>query len=203
MSIWRQGCRPELASRSPNTPHHIVQRGHAEGAVLHDSDRTRLPGDTGRMPQTLSTEVYAYCLMSNHVHLVVDPGDDARALSALMKRLAGRHARRLNLRNSGAAHLGEPIQVQPDRTDRYLLTCGSRPSILIPVVQLPSTSRSSTLASGIDRRIRASRCAGYDPTGQALREPIWNSDVAREPRNCAAKIYARRSVHAKRSSRAS
>lgn len=40
--------------------------------------------------QALGCKVYAYCLMSNHVHLIVDPGSDPSALGLLMKRVSGR-----------------------------------------------------------------------------------------------------------------
>ena len=40
--------------------------------------------------------VYAYCLMTNHVHLIIDPGDDEANLAQLMKRVAGRQTRYVN-----------------------------------------------------------------------------------------------------------
>jgi putative transposase len=66
----------------------------------------------------------SYCLMTNHVHLIVDPGVDAGSLSLLMKRLAGRHTRRLNRleRRSGTAWGGR-FKCSPIDTDRYLLAC--------------------------------------------------------------------------------
>src|SRR5688572_27422034 len=36
---------------------------------------------------------FGYCLVTNHVHLVVDPGAEFGNLGLLMKRLAGRHRR--------------------------------------------------------------------------------------------------------------
>lgn len=41
-------------------------------------------------------KIYAYCLMTNHVHLVVDPGSKPESLSLLMKRVAGRQTRYVN-----------------------------------------------------------------------------------------------------------
>ncbi len=35
-------------------------------------------------------QVYAYCLMTNHVHLLLAPGEEIAAVGRLMKRLAGR-----------------------------------------------------------------------------------------------------------------
>jgi putative transposase len=36
------------------------------------------------------------CLMTNHIHIVADPGDDAMVLSTLMKRINGRQAAYVN-----------------------------------------------------------------------------------------------------------
>jgi len=62
--------------------------------------------------------------MTNHVHLIVDPGSEAANLSLLMKRLAGRHTRRINRleRRSGTAWNGR-FKCSPIETDRYLLAC--------------------------------------------------------------------------------
>ena len=109
-----------------NLPHHIVQRGHCRSDVfLCESDRTDYLATLAECRESLRIKVFAYCLMSNHVHLIIDPGDDATRISALMKRLAGRHARRLNLRNSWSGSLWESrFKCSPIDTDRYLLTCG-------------------------------------------------------------------------------
>ena len=44
----------------------------------------------------LGCKVYAYYLMTNHVHLIVNPGEDGENLARLMKRVAGRQTRYLN-----------------------------------------------------------------------------------------------------------
>ena len=41
-------------------------------------------------------KLYAYCLMTNHDHLVIDPGKDSAHLALLIKRLAGRYTRYIN-----------------------------------------------------------------------------------------------------------
>jgi REP-associated tyrosine transposase len=109
-----------------NIPHHIVQRGHCRKDVfLSDFDRIDYLATLAECREALQLKVFAYCLMSNHVHLIVDPGEDAKRISALMKRLAGRHARRLNLRNSWSGSIWESrFKCSPIETDRYLLSCG-------------------------------------------------------------------------------
>jgi len=43
--------------------------------------------------QAYGLEVFSYCLMTNHVHLVVQANDNLSAIPQLMKRLAGRQTR--------------------------------------------------------------------------------------------------------------
>ncbi len=108
-----------------NYPHHIVQRGHNRSAVFQSrSDRHAYLRTLADFRLALGLRIYGYCLMTNHVHLIVDPGDDARALSVLMKRLAGRHTRRLNRVNGGSGSAWEGrFKCSPIESDRYLLAC--------------------------------------------------------------------------------
>jgi len=107
-------------------PHHIVQRGHCHQDVfLSDFDRIDYLATLAECREALQLKLFAYCLMSNHVHLVVDPGENAMNLGLLMKRLAGRHSRRLNRRNSWSGSIWESrYKCSPIETERYLLTCG-------------------------------------------------------------------------------
>jgi putative transposase len=108
-----------------NYPHHIVQRGHRRNPVFFsDFDRNDYLGTLAECRAALQLKIYAYCLMTNHVHLIVDPGDQAANISALMKCVAGRHSRRLNSRNSWSGSLWESrFKCSPIDSDRYLLAC--------------------------------------------------------------------------------
>ncbi|HZF14955.1 MAG TPA: transposase [Steroidobacteraceae bacterium] len=108
-----------------NYPHHIVQRGHSRHAVFNcRSDFRAYLRTLAEFRQALGLKVHGYCLMTNHVHLIVDPGEDARALSVLMKRLAGRHTRRLNRVNGGSGSAWEGrFKCSPIESDSYLLAC--------------------------------------------------------------------------------
>ena len=59
---------------APHMPHHVVQRGHNRNAVFVDDGDYAYYLDTLRnwAPQ-LQVKVYAWCLMTNHVHLLLDP----------------------------------------------------------------------------------------------------------------------------------
>lgn len=109
-----------------NYPHHVVQRGHRQQAVFFsDFDRADYLQTLVECRESMGIRIYAYCLMDNHVHLIIDPGTDASSISATMKRLAGRHARRMNRRNCWRGSLWESrFKCSPIDTDRYLLICG-------------------------------------------------------------------------------
>jgi putative transposase len=110
---------------APNLPHHLCQRGHNRRAVFFNARDYQSFLDTlAEFRAELSIKVYGYCLMTNHVHLIVDPGDDPANLGLLMKRLAGRHTRRLNfIQNQSGTVWGGRFKCSPIETERYLMTC--------------------------------------------------------------------------------
>ncbi|MDF1589579.1 MAG: transposase, partial [Gammaproteobacteria bacterium] len=91
-----------------NTPHHIVQRGHNRETVFVEKEDYIYYLDTLKeWKQELRVNVYGYCLMSNHVHLILDPVDEPANLGKLMKRLAGRQTRYVNYQEKRTGSLWE------------------------------------------------------------------------------------------------
>jgi len=91
----------------PGYPHHVVHRGHNRREIF------KTPGDYSSYLDSLcdlkaqyAVEVQAYCLMPNHVHLLLVPAA-AEAMGLFMKRLAGRHTARLNAREDRSGSLWE------------------------------------------------------------------------------------------------
>lgn len=81
----------------PNCPHHVVQRGHNRQPVfVADEDYGYYLENLRDWKRALGCKVYAYCLMTNHVHLLVDPGEDENNLALLMKQVGGRQTRYVN-----------------------------------------------------------------------------------------------------------
>lgn len=106
-------------------PHHVVHRGHNRRAVFDtDADRMAYLTTLAEFRLALGVKVYAWCLMTNHVHLVLDPGRDTASLALLMKRLGGRHTRRLNrlCEKTGTAWEGR-YRSSPIDSEAYLLAC--------------------------------------------------------------------------------
>ncbi|MBX2832519.1 MAG: transposase [Rhodospirillales bacterium] len=109
----------------PNFPHHVVQRGHNKQAVFaSDADFQLYRDDLRTVSKALDVKVYAFCLMTNHVHLLLDPGTQPDNLGKLMKTLAGRMTRYRNKLENRSGTLWEGrFKSSPVQADSYLLEC--------------------------------------------------------------------------------
>lgn len=109
----------------PGLPHHIVQRGHNRQPVfIEEQDFSYYLSNLKEWKQTLGLKVYSYCLMTNHVHLVVEASDELAAIPQLMKRLAARQTRYVNALERRSVSLWEGrYMISPIDTDEYLLSC--------------------------------------------------------------------------------
>ena len=108
-----------------NCPHHIVQRGHNRKAVfLADEDYAYYLDNLREWKQRLGIKLYAWCLMTNHIHVIAEPADDAMTLSELMKRANGRQAAYVNRLEGRSGALWEGrYKASPIQQDSYLLSC--------------------------------------------------------------------------------
>lgn len=105
-------------------PHHVVQRGHNRQAVFAEPrDYARYLATLREFKQEYGVKVYAYCLMTNHVHLLLAP-EDSTGIGKLMKRLAARQTRHHNHLEgrTGTLWEGRYKSSLVDRDD-YLLAC--------------------------------------------------------------------------------
>lgn len=109
----------------PNCPHHIVQRGHNRKAVfLADEDYQFYLENLKEWKTKLHIKIYAWCLMTNHIHLVAEPGADAMTLSVLMRRVSGRQAGYVNKLEGRSGALWEGrYKASPIQKNGYLLCC--------------------------------------------------------------------------------
>jgi putative transposase len=90
-----------------NYPHHVVQREHNRQVVFAERrDFERYLESLAEFKTVFDVKVYAYCLMTNHVHLLLAP--DALSQS---------------LRGADGHLLGEPLKLSPIDSDSYLLAC--------------------------------------------------------------------------------
>lgn len=109
----------------PNYPHHIVHRGHNRQPVFSsDEERQFYLSKLLEEKEKHSCRMYAFCLMPNHVHLLIDPGNNLSALGLLMKSVAGQHTRHVNKLSRRRGTLWEGrYYSSPINVDSYLLAC--------------------------------------------------------------------------------
>ena len=109
----------------PNYPHHIIQRGHNRQIVFASAeDYLYYLENLKEWKKKTGCKVYAYCLMTNHVHLIVDPGNKIENLALLMKRISGRQTRYVNKIEDRSGTLWEGrYKSSPIKQDEYLLAC--------------------------------------------------------------------------------
>ena len=109
----------------PGLAHHIVQRGHNRNAVfVEDADYSFYLDNLIEWKTHYDVGVYAYCLMTNHVHLILVPRNEGDSISRLMRRLSARQGRRVNRLEERIGTLWSGrFKSSVIDTDNYLLAC--------------------------------------------------------------------------------
>ncbi|SEA84777.1 putative transposase [Desulfuromusa kysingii] len=109
----------------PDYPHHIIQRGHNRQVVFSaEEDYHYYLNNLAEWKEVYNCKIYAFCQMTNHVHLIINPGDNPENLGRLMKRVAGRQTRYINCQEGRSGTLWEGrFKSSPIDSNRYLLAC--------------------------------------------------------------------------------
>lgn len=106
--------------------YHVVFRGvNRQHLFEEDKDYIKIVAILSSLKKEMQFEINAYCLMSNHVHILLKEkvlGD----ISLIMKRLLTKYARWFNLKYSrSGALISNRYKSQPVEVDEYFL-CGIR-----------------------------------------------------------------------------
>jgi len=89
----------------PGIPHHVTQRGNRrEPVFFEDRDYLHYMSLLSEAAEKAGTEVWAYCLMPNHVHLILMPSHED-GLRATLGDAHRRYTRYINVRNQWTGHL--------------------------------------------------------------------------------------------------
>jgi REP-associated tyrosine transposase len=124
----------------PGVAHHVTQRGVRRSDVFFcDEDRELYISLLSKFCIKSGTEIWAYCLMSNHVHLVMVPGTED-GLRASLGEAHRRYTQYINQRENCRGHLWQERFHSFPMDESYLLA-GVRYVELNPVhagmVKLP------------------------------------------------------------------
>ena len=91
----------------PDVAVHIIQRGNNRGSCFRqDSDYLLYLANLRHLATRFQCDVHAYCLMTNHVHLLLTP-HQPEACAALMKDLGQRYVQYFNGRHGRTGTLWE------------------------------------------------------------------------------------------------
>ncbi len=102
-------------------PHHITQRGNRRQATFfEEGDYRRYLALMGQWCQRCGVEVWAYCLMPNHVHLIVVPSSED-GLRRGLGEAHRRYTRHVNLREGWRGHLWQGRFASFPMDERYLM----------------------------------------------------------------------------------
>ena len=89
----------------PNYPHHITQRGNRRQQTFFTNDDYRAYMSLlSNAKDQAGIDVWAYCLMPNHVHLVVVP-EHKDSLAVFFSEAHRQYTRRINAREGWRGHL--------------------------------------------------------------------------------------------------
>ena len=106
-----------------NLPHHVTQRGNRRQQVFFsDEDYATYRALLAESCRAAGIEVWAYCLMPNHVHLILVPSD-ADGLRAALGEAHRRYTRHVNFREGWRGYLWQGRFASFPMDEPYLLAC--------------------------------------------------------------------------------
>jgi len=112
----------QAREKSESGYYHILLRGIGQQNIFEeDEDREKFLQILGKYKEELKFKIAAYCLMSNHVHLLIE--DVNRNLELMMKKIAGSYAYYFNWKYERVGHVFQDrFKSEPVDSDEYLLT---------------------------------------------------------------------------------
>ena len=114
---------PRQARRkSESGIYHIMLRGINQQQIFEDEeDNLRFLETLFKYKQQCGYEIYAYCLMGNHVHILLKEGEEN--LTLVLKRIAGSYVYWYNWKYHRSGHLFQDrFKSEPVEDDIYFLT---------------------------------------------------------------------------------
>jgi len=107
----------------PGHPHHVTQRGNRrEPVFFQDEDYAAYLYLLREWADRAGTQVWAYCLMPNHVHLILVPSQED-GLRATLGEAHRRYTRMINFREGWRGHLWQERFHSFVMDETHLLHC--------------------------------------------------------------------------------
>jgi putative transposase len=107
----------------PEAPHHVTQRGNRrQRTFFSDADYAGYLGLMANACRRAGVEIWAYCLMPNHVHLIAVPSTEA-ALAEAVGTAHLHYTRRINRREDWNGYLWQGRFASFPMDDAHLASC--------------------------------------------------------------------------------
>jgi putative transposase len=147
-------------------PHHITQRGNRREAVFFaDDDYRAYLAWLKDYAEKHEVEILAYCLMTNHIHLIAVPASED-GLEKLLKPLHMRYAQRVNRTRGWKGHLWQGRFFSSALDEDYLWAA------VRYVERNPVRARMVRKAENYRRSSARAHC-GPKPDPVLTRKPSW------------------------------
>jgi putative transposase len=145
----------------PGIPHHVTQRGNRrEQTFFRDSDYTFYRELLAEAADKAGAEIWCYCLMPNHVHMIVVPADE-NGLHRTFSEAHRRYTNFINTRHGWTGHLwqGRFKSVAMDEKHlahamRYVSLNPVRARLVAKAQDWPWSSVRAHLSGADDRLVR-------------------------------------------------
>ncbi len=118
------GAVPRIARAvAAGFPHHVTQRGNRrQQTFFSDHDYRTYLQLIQEWCTAYSVDLWGYCLMPNHVHLILVP-EDEHSLALAIGKAHLRYSRLVNFREGWRGHLWQGRFASYAMDERYLLAC--------------------------------------------------------------------------------
>jgi putative transposase len=108
---------------APGMPHHVTQRGNRrQQTFFNDDDYRSYQALMSEWCDAHNVEIWAYCLMPNHIHLIAVP-KAKDSLKLAIGEAHRRYTRRINFREGWRGHLWQGRFSSFIMDEGYLLAC--------------------------------------------------------------------------------
>jgi putative transposase len=168
----------------PGMPHHVTQRGNRRERVFHEDGDYALYRDLlAAACAANGVACWAYCLMPNHVHLILTPATReglSRAVGETHRRYSGFVNARARVTGhvfQGRFHSAAMDDVHLLRAARYLALNPVRAGLVAHAADWPWSSVRAHLAGRDDALVSARPLLGIAPDPRHLFENSPNDDT--------------------------
>ena len=174
----------------PGLPHHITQRGNRRQQTFFcDEDYATYVELMAEWCAERGVEVWAYCLMPNHVHLIAVPHAED-ALARAVGEAHRRYTRRINFREKWRGYLWQGRFASFVMDEPYLLAAARyvelnpvRAALVVDAADWPWSSARAHLSHRDDRLVRVPPLLAMAADWRGLLNSVLDEEQLRELRD--------------------